>query len=207
MVFDLTLGDGYIQKPRHKNGNCFLRMNHSIKQKDYLLYKKTMLDEFGIPTHYAEYKSNEFQCCYVTTGRMKDITNLRNLLYVDGKKVLSNNLLDLFDKRTLSILFQDDGSVGIRDKRMRNVKGNIKTIFYEPYINQFVLNLQNFCNESCHLIKDKISSFGIESKINDRRGNVICINKYESKKKFFEIIQPYMHESMMYKVNYGFNAC
>lgn len=207
MVFDLTLGDGYIQKPRHKNGNCFLRMNHSIKQKDYLLYKKDMLEKSGILARYGEYKSKEFECCYAVTRRLEEITNLRNLLYVDGKKVFSNNFLDIFDERTLSILFQDDGSVGIRDKRMRNVKGEMKTIYYQPYINQIILNLQNFCNKSCQLIKDKISSFGIESKINQRRGNVICINKYDSKKKFFEIIQPYMHESMINKINYGLNAC
>ncbi len=113
-ILDLALGDGYITRPRSRNGNSNLRMNHSIKQKEYLLLKKEMLEEVGIKSIYREYADkNGFRVCYVLTRKYPEITEVRNLLYVNGVKTISQNLVDILDERSLALLFQDDGGAGL----------------------------------------------------------------------------------------------
>ena len=122
LILDLSLGDGYLTKPRSENGNSHLRMHHSIKQKDYVLYKKNMLDLAGFRTVYRETKVNGYDTCYVMTGKLPEITEIRNLLYQNGKKTLSREVLDLLDERSIAILFQDDGSRSLAKKESKKLK-------------------------------------------------------------------------------------
>lgn len=104
LIFDLSLGDAYLTIPKSKNGNSLIKMNHSIKQRDYALYKKDLLEKNGIRTIYREKTYGGYDICYVMTGRLPEITEIRNLLYVNRKKEIPRRLFDFIDERSLAYL-------------------------------------------------------------------------------------------------------
>ncbi len=199
LILDMALGDGYIAPPRTKNGNCSLRLKHSTKQTDYLLFKKSLLEEYGFKCSLNSYIDPKgFGVIYLITSRKELITNTYFKLYIDNKKKITEENLYNFDARSLAILFQDDGSRElVKFHRAAKVKYEIN-----PYINAFVLHLQCFSVEEINLLRDKLLDMGIESRNGQRKGNVILISKKESKKRFVQLISPFMCPSMAYKINY-----
>jgi hypothetical protein len=116
----------------------------------------------------------------------------------NGKKILTSSLLEAFDAESLAILFQDDGSRELaKFHRSRDVKYPIN-----PYINTFVLNVQNFDKQSIELLKNKLLDMGVESRNGSRGGPVILISKKDSKHRFVELIKPFVCPSMEYKINF-----
>mgnify|MGYP003655799004 CR=1 FL=1 len=200
-ILDLALGDGHIPKPRTENCNTHLRMNHSIKQSEYLLYKKKLLEDVGIESTYRESISKSGHgVCYLLTRRYPVIKKAREILYENGKKVFSKKLLEFFDERSLSFLFQDDGS-----KEMRCASRCAKNS--TPCVNNFVLNVQSFDQESLNNLSNVLKETLIDNKVYKRKGYfVITIAKYISKVNLVEIIKPYVHKSMIYKIEDPLNS-
>lgn len=201
LILDLSLGDGYLAKPRSENGNSHLRMHHSIKQKEYVLYKKTLLEKAGFRAIYRETKVKHYDTCYIMTGKLPEITEIRNFLYQDGKKTLSKEVIDLLDERSISILFQDDGCGSVIKKESKKLKSGLVYYDVKPYIHQFSIATNDFDGASVEKLAEKLSSWGLVVKIYDRKGPTIVISTIESKKKFVDIVKPYMCESMKYKIS------
>ncbi|MBS3903757.1 MAG: hypothetical protein KGZ39_00340 [Simkania sp.] len=199
-ILDLSLGDGYISKPKTENANCLLRMHHSIKQKEYVHFKMNYLRENGIECIFRERIDKGFHVCYAMTGRSSEIKRVREVLYKNGKKTLCPELIELFDERTIAFLFQDDGHKAVIKKDKMKLKSGI--IYYEvhPYIHQFCISTNDFDKESLSLLLEKLLVYGVEARIYDRKGPTVCISKKESKKNFIYLVKPYMCSSMMYKI-------
>jgi hypothetical protein len=85
IILDMALGDGYIAKPRSINDNCHLRLNHSIKQIEYLIFKKNILEANGIRCSMSSYTDkNGYGVVYAISSRKKIITNIWSKLYKNG---------------------------------------------------------------------------------------------------------------------------
>lgn len=199
-ILDLSLGDGYVTKPKGKNGNCSIRMNHSRKQKEYVLFKKSFLESVGIRCIYRENQVNGYDTCYVSTEKSKDITEVRNMLYKDGKKVLSKEVLELLDERSMAFLFQDDGSALICKTDSTHRKGCKVKYPVHPFINQLVISMNNFSENCVDLFIEKLKKMGVESRKLFSKGYSVCINKTESKRIFIDLIAPFFCDSMRYKI-------
>jgi hypothetical protein len=201
IILDLALGDGYISKPKGEKGNSCLTMKHSLKQKEYLLHKMKILNENGIKTIYRETTSGIHGVCYVMTGKLPIITEIRNLMYPNGKKIVPKEYIENMCEKSLALFFQDDGGHGIIKRERKKLKSGSISYLVKPYIGQFVFSTNVLDEESINFLCKKMNSFGIETKVYDRKGPVIVISKIESKKIFVELIKPFMCPSMMYKID------
>lgn len=201
IILDMALGDGYLSRPKSKNGNSHLRMSHSIKQKEYVLYKEKLLQANGIRTIYRERKEGIYTVCYVMTGKLPMIREARELMYPEGKKVFPKGYFDIMDEKSLAIFFQDDGGHGIVRRERKKLKSGSVSYLVKPYIGQFIFNVQNLDSNGIEMLCEKINSYGIETKVFNRKGPVIAISKVESKKKFVDLIKPFICQSMKYKID------
>ena len=180
------LGDGCITGKGSEYGKYHYKEAHSIKQKDYLLWKMKNFEE--LKPHYYEYKSSfgegypETVKCEFCTEKNIVFEEYRNLKYPEPKK----ELFDSLNALGLAVWIQDDG------------------YYYYGRGKHFELSTHCFTKEFLEygLVKLK-EKFGLEGKL--RKDNrfedswILGFNK-ENSVKLKKIIYPYVHNSMAYKI-------
>lgn len=111
LIIALLLGDGHLTS---KGSIC---INHSEKQKDYIQYKVNILQNIfkGKPIKIHKSKSIIKNKIYNTLSirkcNKKLLMPLRQLLYPNGKKVISREVLNYLSLQGLAIWYMDDGSL------------------------------------------------------------------------------------------------
>ena len=87
MIYGMLLGDGCIRKPT-KAGTCNFILHHSIKQKDYLLYKKKLLENIShVKINYWEKENYNkkvkkvYKSVYAQSNFLNYFKKLRNIFY------------------------------------------------------------------------------------------------------------------------------
>lgn len=193
-IIGSLLGDGCIteyslKEESSKNHNSKLTINHSQIQKDYVLYKQSLLNKYNCKNHITEYfrKSKS-----ILNGReIKDNGNIilnttqnvyfnkyRDLWYKNGTKEIPRNIV--LTPLALAIWFMDDGYKS---------KGN-----YVLCTNGFTINDQKFLQNL--LIKlnvnTTIQKHGIYHRLYVRTDSV---------ENFTTLILPYICDSMKYKLH------
>lgn len=195
IILGSILGDGSIAKHRNPQNskeilNSYLIMVHGIKQLSYLKYKKSLLEKEGIRCTIKERKTykphyikgievKEKGSFELKTIRNYSFNRYRNLFYKDKKYI--NRYIFKLGALGLSIWYMDDGC---------------------------------YCNNSIHLytncfsLKDDLlllkvlkHNFNIEASLHKTSniGRSIYI-KAKSRKLFLDIVNPYICESMRYKI-------
>ncbi|MCF7796050.1 hypothetical protein K9M42_03070 [Patescibacteria group bacterium] len=112
MLIESCLGDGTVTK--HGAYSC----SHSIKQKEYFNYKRNLLK----PLHNNKFQKyihsavdnlnlvNDTESLHFTTGCNKYLYELRDIYYLDGKKIFPYEFLkDNLGAEGLSYWYCDDG--------------------------------------------------------------------------------------------------
>lgn len=179
ILVGIILGDGYLSKKSTRQTSS-LTIAHSIKQKDFFLWKF-----FQFPELFKHYKiSDKYRLNKKNTEiRSNSITcNIlgyyRDLFYVNNIKTITPETVQLIDELALAVLFMDDG-------------GKADTTYN--------LCTNGFCEEACCLLqKHLLDKWGIQTTLNKKR--VIRI-KCNSKNIFTSIIKPYIIPSMEYKLH------
>ena len=177
------LGDGCITlvyKRGVRYGEC-----HCMKQKEYLLWKKKIFEkDFKNCFNYREYTQGHksYKMCRL---HFDDISlyPYYTLIYKNGKKQITSELLNQIDERALAVWYLDDGSLG------KSVTVTISVVGYG--------------NKSCERFvkwmkkKYKIEFIIMKTKV----GNVLRLRKKESL-KFIELIKPYVQvKCLKYKIS------
>jgi hypothetical protein len=185
----VILGDLHIQKFT-ENGNPNCQFSQGLVHKDYLYHLYSFFKDFC-----SSEPSIKNQKLVSTTGkvnsRIRFSTNclpcfneFYNLFYSNGKKVIPKNIGDLLTPAGLAFFAQDDGYMN-------------KSNFYFCTDN-FTLNevtllvsvLKNKFNLDCTIV----------SRSKDKNQYRICI-RAKSLPLFKELVSPYFHDSMKYKLN------
>lgn len=179
VILGSVLGDGYIRiVPGRKN--AFLEINHSIKAKDYVDWKYSVLKNIS-KSPPKERKVGETRIAYrFFTRQHEEITKLLSRFYKNGKKTIPHNLK--IDSLALAVWFMDDGS------KSRKV---------DVYLNtqQFSLREQK---KLLHMLRE----MGLKARLNkDKKYYRIRFLK-ESVKNLNELISPHVISSMRYKLSY-----
>lgn len=119
ILIGLLLGDGYISEKGR------IEVEHCEKQKEYCTFKAKLLHSVcggkDIKVHKLErthsvrkdgkqYKSNTF-ITYKFRKQSKSFIPIRELLYRNGKKEITKELLEFIDLETLVLWWLDDGCV------------------------------------------------------------------------------------------------
>lgn len=121
VLIGLSIGDGYVGL---ENNSAVIRINHSVKQKEYCAFKAKLLHSvFGgndIKVHNGIGKYHTFingEKVVKTTPRVwiqkKSISCkwLRELLYPNGKKKITREVLNLLTPQEIALWWLDDGNI------------------------------------------------------------------------------------------------
>lgn len=125
ILIGLMIGDGYI------NENGRIKIQHGEKQKEYVEWKAKLLHSVcggkDIKVHKyerirskrkdgKEWKHNEFTT-YGIDKQSTSFKQFRELLYKNGKKTISKEVLDLLNPTSIALWFLDDGCLSRRKNK------------------------------------------------------------------------------------------
>lgn len=184
MILGSLLGDLNVSKSRKQHPNCRLNLVHSAKQKELFLSKVNLLgDIMGSYKEYS-YLDNRTNNVYTTIrGSSKAhpiFTELRKLLYPNEIKTITTQYLDkIHHPIALAYWFMDDGS------------------------NHGVLSTNGFTLPEVNLLANwLLKKWNIETTVQKNANCHILYIKAVSRKRFDDIIRPYIIPSMKYKLKF-----
>lgn len=198
-IYAMILGDASCDRGGGnftENSNFILKIGHSKNQKEYLLWKKEIIDQVGtVKTRIYDYdKTNS---TYLITNARRYFTKLEKIFYKDRKKLINKKILKKLDSLALAIWFMDDGYVSC------NKSGS----FYgELCVDQFSLNeVELIKNWFIEKFRMEVGIRKLEYKSGKYKGKIayrIKFNK-ENCKKLKQIVGPYVNEipCMNYKLS------
>ena len=201
LVISMTLGDGYIA-PKEEHHNTCLEMDHSIDQLEYLLWKIELLNKSGMNTGKLYFsKRREVR---VRTQRHTIFNIVRELLYKDGIKILSKNILRNLNVLGLAIWYCDDGSACIVKPKWRK---QIYKIEGRPShkVSQFRLATQGFSEKDAQNAIYMLNElFGLPWQYNLNKDGQpgLFLNGIESMDTFKSMLLPIIPDCMKYKLDH-----
>lgn len=178
LLIGSILGDGYVRiMPGRKD--AFLEINHSIKAKEYVDWKYSVLKNICISGP-KERDTNGGRVAYrFFIKQNPEITNFLKMFYKNGKKIVPQELK--LDPVILAVWHMDDGS-----KSRLNV----------------YLNSQQFSLADQKRLLRKLKEIGLKARLNrDKKYYRIRILS-ESVPEFNRIINSHIIPSMRYKLSY-----
>lgn len=188
LIFGTLLGDGYCKMDETDRDACLI-FNHSIKQKDYVLYKYSFLDNFPGRTYYFKRSPHaktgvEYETYSASFSTNATFTRFRKMFYDEnGKKHIPLEYLDdLYTPFAMAIHFMDDGTC-LKATEGNSVNFNISTCGFPK---EEILKFMEF-------LKDK---YNLNTSITEADRVYI---KADSKSRFLDLISPFKCESMSYK--------
>ena len=171
------MGDAYLRKIEGRK-DAFLEFNHSYKAKEYVDWKYEELKPLSAGKPQKRGYSGRIAYRFYTKQN-PELTKLLEEFYDDGRKTIPHSIE--LDELSLAVWFMDDGS--------KTQKGDV------------YLNTQQFSMKDQRFLLHLLRKLGIRARLNkDKKYYRIRILK-ESIPKFVSIIEPYMINSMKYKIS------
>ena len=180
VLIGTILGDGCIFKGKG-NKNCRMNLAHSLKQKEYFLYKYNILKSLGFQEPKIEKEihsknKQEYYCIKTQSLTNPLFTGLYNIWYKNEKKIIPKNHLKDITDLSIAIIYFDDGY----------------------YDSTFYIAMCNFDIESINNFRELLfNKYKIETTI--QKNNILYI-RTNSKIKFFNIINRYATSDVLYKL-------
>jgi hypothetical protein len=183
LIVGSLMGDASIRQ-REKN-NCF-RVSHSLKQESYINFKLNLLKNFKV----AEFsktkriiKNKEINMINLATKTHYIFNYYRNLFYKNNRKIITNDILDQINQRSLAFWICDDGS-------------------YDDTQGYIIICTNSYSLDEHKLIKEFFNKkFSLNPTIGFRDGKYYYLRfKREDSKKLIEIIKPFIPVGMEYKI-------
>ena len=182
-------GDGSLYP--YKGGRIGYTEMHSLKQKDYLIWKmKIMSKRFNfanspyIFNKYDKRTKKIYPSIKIDSSEWRKLKKYYQIFYKDGRKVIPIRLLYKLNKLGLAIWYQDDGYYG-----------------YGKYTSVFSTDAFNY-KEVLIIMKFFKNKFGIESRL-VRKGDAYNFEfDRDNTEKFLKLIRDYIHPIMTYKLGH-----
>lgn len=186
VIIGSILGDGFLQRTGKKNAR--LRFEHSLKQKEYLVWKCQVLAElFQSKPKILKRKNPAYGKTYQYVRAQSysdaELGEFLRLFYHDCKKVIPDNINKLLkDPLSLAVWFMDDGYYYARDK--------MAYIYLPKYDQTSMTSL---------LLALQINFNLFPSLKIKKRGEYVLIFSVKETGKLVRLIQRYLIPSMAYK--------
>lgn len=185
-ILGSLMGDMCIIK-RYKNG--YFSMTHGKEQKDYLEFKRQILNMNPIVTTKVRERNTylkrtnktylEYHCVSNTNTYA---TNLYNMVYDNGKKIINENILNALTDFGLFLWYLDDGYLNIRYHKDTNKIKEYRIFLYT----------MNFTLDEVNLIKSWFEiKYDISPNINKKQNGYILYFNGLKTRRFMEIIDPF----------------
>ena len=173
ILIGCLLGDAYITKLGK------IQIEQSDKQKDYLNWKYQELASisYGYPKEVIRFDKKDNRVTKsLRFWTRQYFRNLRDKFYQGKQKIFPIDLADWTTPLTIAIWYMDDGCYSS---------------------NRCIFSTESFDDLSKNALVEKLKSFNIQTIL--KRNGKLEIRK-NSFKKFFELVKPYIHPSMYYKL-------
>ena len=207
-VYWMVLGDGYLEHWKESR-NCVLSIAHKQSSEDYIRFKAgimSRLTKVSIDGRAADRNgfANAQPLLRVRSMAHPFYTKVANQLYIlENRKAINNHALKLLGKIGLAILYQDDGSYNHFSRPARGGHGG----GFER--NVLIHTLAHSELEVMALAKEIVDKFGLIFRINrgGKKGYRKSSYRLRLRNKdidtFFNLIEPYIVPSMLYKLGRG----
>jgi hypothetical protein len=181
------LGDGFLQKTGEKNAR--LRLEHSDKQKDYVLWKGNIFGRLfqGKPNYLERIHPKSkatYSYCRWQSDSAPTFGKWQRYFYPDGKKIVPDTIGSfLTHPISLAVWYMDDGYFNTKDR------------------NSFIY-LGCVTRTEAEILQKAIKkNFDIEARIYDKKnkGFALFFGAVETK-KLQALIKPFIIESLKYKL-------
>ena len=153
------LGDGCVMLMK-KCRNPLFKEAHSIKQKNYLLWKKEILSKYFTMKEgmYIRKKGNEVvkktgqKIFYINSSCSKELWYYRNLFYKDGKKLITKNIIIKLGIIGFMVWYLDDGFLHRKNYNLTiTIPKNSSSIIKDHFENKwgFKCSLDKTSSDKC----------------------------------------------------------
>ena len=197
-IIGTVLGDSSLCGRKNK----YFFTGHSIDQEGLVDLKSKVLSKFypvSITSNISKFKSGysvntrtDFKKMWTTSHHK--LTAIYKLIYDEnGKKTINEKTLKYFNEVSLAVLFMDDGCKETAWNRAKTIKT----------IRAFKISLGSFSVKEVELLQDHIyKTFNIETKLYMEKRKYPClkITTKENREKFVNLIEPYIENSVKYKI-------
>lgn len=206
LLISMALGDGYVQVRKRLNRGKYpyesreLAVTHGPQQEAYCRWKAKRVSWAlgGRQINVHRYKSgpgNAYECFKFTVSHPY-FKQIKNMLYVGNKKVITREVLDRLTDEGVAIWYMDDGSARKHINRHGWVS-SVQTQIATQCTKLEAEEIQNWFAEKYSI------DFNIRY---DRGGNQYYMEcNTEASRKFAKIVLPYIPECMAYKITHVSN--
>jgi len=191
VILGSLMGDGALSPNLHGRSGTRFRMGHGAEQAAYLDWKMSLLENISHTR-----TSNAKGAVFADFTPLPELAELREIVYFgDGKKHLTWDYLKGLTPLALAVWYMDDGCFTVRSKgvqeRTRGGTGRIE-ICVEAMSPGSRDRLASYLRDA-HRLDVKLTSRGA------RKISVLQFTTAASA-EFQELIAPYVHPSMDYKL-------
>jgi recombination protein RecA len=183
------MGDGALSPTRSGNGARF-RWGHGAKQADYADWKASMFANIDVCR-----TTNAKGAVFHDLQPLTELAELRESVYLGGKKVLSDDYLKRLTPLSLAVWYTDDGSFALRSKGLQ-----ART---EGGSGRSEICVQALSADSQRRLRDYLAdTWGINAKLTVRGAREVAVLQFPTAEtaKLHALIAPFVHPSMQYKL-------
>jgi recombination protein RecA len=189
VVLGGLMGDGALSSNQNGHAARF-RFGHGVKQAEYCDWKASLFSNVGVCR-----TTNAKSAVFSDVQPLPELADLREAVYIDGKKVFGHDYLKQLTPLSLAIWYMDDGNFTLRAKglqeRTRDGSGRSEICVHAME----------------RTTRDRLRAYladvhGIDAKLmirGRRRVAFLVFSKNESA-KLHALIAPFVHPSMQYKL-------
>lgn len=184
----IILGDGYLERIK-SSYNTRLRIEQSYPEKKeylnnlYSLFKPLVTMDPVILTRKPDKRTGKiYKSIYFRTLTLPCLNEYHDIFYKNKVKIIPKNLDELLTPIGLAYLIMDDGSITTHK--------------------QTVLHTRSFSKKEVLFIMEILKkNFSLETRIEEKKKDQwIIYIPVKQKIKLKDIVGPYIHESMLYKI-------
>ncbi len=187
VVLGGLMGDGALSPTRSGHGARF-RWGHAAKQAEYADWKASLFANIG-----TSRSTNGKGDVFHDLRPLPELAELRDAVYVGGKKVLSEDYLKRLTPLSLALWYMDDGCFTLRSKGLqaRTVGGSGRA--------EIGVQAMHSGTRTC-LVEYLADTWGLQAKLIERGGKAVLQFPTAETAKLQALIAPFVHPSMEYKL-------
>jgi len=183
------MGDGALSPTRSGHGARF-RWGHGAAQAEYSDWKASLFANLAVCR-----STNAKGAVFHDIQPLPELAELRQAVYVEGQKVLSEDYLKGLTPLSLALWYMDDGGFTLRTvgKQQRTEGGSGRSEICVQAMS---------AGTRTRLVDYLADTWGLSAKLNERGARQMPVLTFSAAEtaKLHALVAPYIHPSMQYKL-------
>lgn len=185
-IVGMILGDAYLQSTGKQNAR--LRLEHSSKQKEYLLWKVNLLKNYfqSKPILFSRLHplwKKTYEYIRIQSMSSSELGKYQKLFYKEKQKIIPENIAQLLkNPLTLAIWFMDDG-------------------YYYPRDKMSYIYIPRFKKEHIDILLSALNkNFSLFPKVKEKKKGLVLVFNVMETRNLMELIKSFIIPAMNYKI-------